>query len=94
MDFLGDLRGKKFQDSLVAKGFLVQPTKTGTVTWEQLVAMFFPLNELSLESLRHCFSITKTKQLIKKISRILWRSPLFKLLFLATRSTKHSPLLK
>ena len=41
----GDLR-KKFQNSVVAKGFFVQPPKTGTVTWEQLVPMFFPLNEL------------------------------------------------
>ena len=32
--------------------------------------------------------ITKTKQLIRKISWILWRSPLFQLLFLATRLTK------
>ena len=47
--------------------------------------------------------ITKTKQLIRKISWILWRSPLFQLLFLATRLTKessfdwfksHSPLFK
>ena len=30
----------------MAKGFFVQPAKTETVTWEQLVAMFFPLNEL------------------------------------------------
>ena len=28
------------------KGFFVQPDKTGTVTREQLAAMFFPLNEL------------------------------------------------
>ena len=27
-------------------GFCPRTTKTGTVTWEQLVAMFFPLNEL------------------------------------------------
>ena len=37
---LGDLREK------VSKGFFVQPANTGTVTWEQLVAMPFPLNEL------------------------------------------------
>ena len=30
----------------VKMGFFVQPAKTGTVTWEQLVAMFCPLNEL------------------------------------------------
>ena len=35
-----------FQNSVVAKGFFVQSAKPGTVTWEQLVAMFFPLNEL------------------------------------------------
>ena len=34
------------QDSVVAKGFLSQPAKTGTVTSQQLVKMFFPLNEL------------------------------------------------
>ena len=47
--------------------------------------------------------ITKTKQLIRRISWILWRSPLFQLLFLATHLTKessfdwfksHSPLFK
>ena len=37
------IEGKKFQDSVVTKlkGFFVQPVKTGTVTWELLVAMFF-----------------------------------------------------
>ena len=35
---LGDLREKSFKMA----GFFVQPAKTGTVTWEQLlVAMFF-----------------------------------------------------
>ena len=38
--------GEKFQDSVVAKGFFVRPAKTGNVTWEQLIAMFSPLNEL------------------------------------------------
>ena len=38
--------GEKFQDSVVAKGFFVQPAKTGTVTWEQLVVMFSPLTLL------------------------------------------------
>ena len=42
---LGDLR-EKFQDSVVSKGFFVQAGKTGTVTWEQLIAMLFPLNKL------------------------------------------------
>ena len=28
------------------EGFFVQQAKTGTVTWEQLVAMLFPLNKL------------------------------------------------
>ena len=37
---------EKFQDSVVAKGFFAQPAKTGTSTWEQLAAMFSPLNEL------------------------------------------------
>ena len=44
LTFLGDLK-EKVQDSVVAKGF-VQPAKTRIVTWEKLVAMFFPLNEL------------------------------------------------
>ena len=34
-----------FQDSVVAKGFFVQPAKKGTVTWKQLVTMLFPLND-------------------------------------------------
>ena len=41
-----DLREESFKIALWSKGFFVQPAKTGTVTWEQLVAMFFPLNEL------------------------------------------------
>ena len=40
----GDLR-EESQDGAVSKEFVVQPANTGTVTWEQLVAMFFPLNE-------------------------------------------------
>ena len=36
----------QFKSSWWPKGFFVPPAKTGTVTWEQLVAMFFPLNEL------------------------------------------------
>ena len=43
---LGDLSEKSFKIAWWPKGFFVQPAKTGTVTWEQLVAMFFPLNEL------------------------------------------------
>ena len=46
---LGDLK-KKFQNSVVAKGFFVQPAKTGTVTWEQLFAIFFTLNDPYFES--------------------------------------------
>ena len=42
---LGDLREKSFKIEW-PKGFFVQPAKTGTVTWEQLVAMFSPLHEL------------------------------------------------
>ena len=53
--------GGKFQDSVVAKGFFVQPAKTGTVSWEQLVAMFFPLNELSFESLANCVLFFKVE---------------------------------
>ena len=37
---LGDPR-EKFQDSVVAKGLFCPPAKTGTVTWERLVATFF-----------------------------------------------------
>ena len=51
---LGDLRGKTFKIARWPKGFFVQPAKTGTVTWEQLVAMLFPLNELQFESLLNC----------------------------------------
>ena len=59
---LGDLRGK-FQNSAVAKGIFAKPAKTETVTWEQLVAIFFPLNEHLFESLpKLCTVITdKTK---------------------------------
>ena len=39
--FLGDLRGKSFKIAQWPKGFFAQQAKTGTVTWEQLVAMFF-----------------------------------------------------
>ena len=71
---LGDLREKSFKTALWPKGFFVQLAETGTVTWEQLVAMFFSLNELLLDAviaeLRgrtvYCFQtriITKTKQL-------------------------------
>ena len=38
---LGNLREKSFKITQWPKGFFVQPAKTGTVTWEQLVAMFF-----------------------------------------------------
>ena len=47
---LGDLREKSFKIVLWPKGFFLQPAKTGTVTWEQLVAMFFPLNKHLFES--------------------------------------------
>ena len=43
---LGDLREKSFKIVQWPKGFFVQPAKTGTAIWEQLVAMVFPLNEL------------------------------------------------
>ena len=36
--------GKKFQDSVVAKVFLVKLSEARTVTLEQLVAMSSPLN--------------------------------------------------
>ena len=42
----GDLREKNFNIAQWSKGFFVQPAKTGTVTWEQLAAVFFLLNEL------------------------------------------------
>ena len=38
---LGDLRDKNFKIVSWPKSFFVQPAKTGTVTLEQLVAMFF-----------------------------------------------------
>ena len=41
------------------KGFFVQPAKTGMVTWEQLVTMFFPLNVLLFESLPNCVLFVK-----------------------------------
>ena len=43
---LGDLREKSFKIAYWPKRFFVQPAKTRTVTWEQLVAIFCPLNEL------------------------------------------------
>ena len=47
-----------FQESVVAKGLLCSTSKTGTVTWEQLVAMFFPLMSFNLSHYRtvYCFS--------------------------------------
>ena len=48
---LGDLKEESFKIGQWPKGFFVQPAKTGTVTLEQLVAMFFPLNEIQFESL-------------------------------------------
>ena len=51
---LDHLREKSFKIAQWPKGFFVQPAKTGTVTWEQLVAMFFSLNELQCESLPNC----------------------------------------
>ena len=41
MLFLSDMRGKSFKIACWPKGFFSEPAKTVTVTWEQLVAMFF-----------------------------------------------------
>ena len=38
---LGDLEGKSFKIALWPKDFFFQPAETETVTWEQLVVMFF-----------------------------------------------------
>ena len=38
---LSDLRRKSFKIALWPKGFFVQLSKTRTVTWKQLVAVFF-----------------------------------------------------
>ena len=100
--------GKKFSGERSGKVFLVKLSKVRTVTLEQLVAMSSPLNKCAViwviaELCTVCQNrvITKTKQLIRKVSWILWRWPLFQLLFLATRLTKqpsfdwlksHSPL--
>ena len=46
MLLLNDMREEGFKIAWWPKGFFIEPAKTGTVTWEQLVAMFFPLNEL------------------------------------------------
>ena len=90
--------GKKFQDSLVVKGFLCSTSwnrdyclrtvscNVFSIQW----ALIWVIDELC--SVLQTRVITKTKQLIRKISWILWRSPLFQLLFLATRSTKESSL--
>ena len=43
---LGDLSEKSFKIAQWPKIFFVQRAKRGTVTWEQLVAMFFSINEL------------------------------------------------
>ena len=43
---LGNLRGKSFKMAQWPEGFFVQPARTVTATWEQFVAMIFPLNEL------------------------------------------------
>ena len=55
---LGDLR-EKFQENVVAKVFLVKLSKARTVTLEQLVAMFSPLNFLQFESLPNCVLFAK-----------------------------------
>ena len=98
---------KNFQESVVTKVFLVKLSKVRTVTMKQLVCNVFSIKFAIIwviaELCTVCQTriITKTKQLIRKISWILWRSPLFQLLFLATRLTKepsfdwfksHSPL--
>ena len=101
--------GKKFQDNVVAKGYLCSTSQNrgcylGAVSWNVLSikwALIWVIAELC--TVFQTRVITKAKQLIRKISWILWRSPLFQLLFLATRSTKessfdlfklHSPLFK
>ena len=43
---LSDVRKNSFMIAQWPEGFFVQQAKTGTVTWEQLVAMLFPLNKL------------------------------------------------
>ena len=56
--FLGDLSEKSFKIAWWPEGTFVQPAKTGTVTWEQLVAMlFFHLMSFNLSHCRtvYCF---------------------------------------
>ena len=43
---LGDLRENIFKRAWWPKCFFVKPLKARTVAWEQLVAMFSPLNLL------------------------------------------------
>ena len=49
----------------MAKGFFVQPLKTGTVTWEQSVAMCFPLNKRPVGLTR--IASLKRKHVIQQI---------------------------
>ena len=87
---------KNFQESVMAKCFFVKPSEARTVSLEQLAAMFFSIKLAVIWVIAQLCTvcetrvITKTKQLVRKISWILWRSPLFQLLFLATRLTKES----
>ena len=93
----------------MAKGFLCSTSwnmdcHLGTVSWNVFSikwALIWVIAKLC--TVFQTGVITKTKQLIGKIQWILWRSLLFQLLFLATRSTKessfdwfklHSPLFK
>ena len=43
LTLLDDLREKCFRIPWWSKGFFIEPAKTGTVAWEQLVAMFFSI---------------------------------------------------
>ena len=86
-----------FLDSVVAKGFLCSTSQNrdcylGTVSCNVFFSIKWALISVIVElcSAFQTRVITKTKQLFRKISWILWRSPLFQLLFLATRSTKES----
>ena len=87
--------GKNLQNNVVVELFFVKPTERRSVIAKQLVAMFLQQIGWNLSYWRtvYCFSDqsnNKTKQLIRKILEMMWRSPLFLLLFLTTRSTKES----
>ena len=57
--FLGDLRGKRFKIEKWPKCFFVKTFKARTVTLEQLVATFSPLNLLQFVSLPNCVLFVK-----------------------------------